>query len=203
MSERRRPNEANRTMLESPPHRHLIFLAGFMGSGKSTIGPILANTLGFDFVDIDRRIEAVEGKSVSEIFFKEGEAGFRRLERRLLEEIAGRDHCVVSLGGGTIASEEIFDLIRRNGILVYLQLPPGEIFKRVQHKTNRPMLKDGEGNLLPADLMQERIDALLKRREEFYRQADVTISTEKKRVGITVDEIVRKLSPLLKRRSAS
>jgi shikimate kinase len=179
------------------PRKSLIFLAGFMGSGKSTIGPILANTLGFEFVDVDKSVEKKAQKRVIDIFVSSGEQTFRVIERAALEEVAQKDHCVVSLGGGTIASEENFQLIRQSGIIVYLQLPPEEILQRVHHRTDRPLLTGESGEKLPKEAMERRIQELLARREEFYARADVVIRTDKKRVGTTVDEIVRKLKGLV------
>ncbi len=106
--------------------KSLIYLAGFMGSGKSTIGPILANSLGFEFVDIDKLVEQKAGKRIVDIFAAEGEQTFRAFEQMSLKEVAARSHCVVSLGGGSIANEENFHLIRESGIIVYLQLSAGK-----------------------------------------------------------------------------
>jgi len=109
---------------KSHQKKSLIYLAGFMGSGKSTIGPILANTLGFDFVDLDRFVEQKAAKRIKEIFTTDGEQAFRALEQASLVEVSGRTQCVVSLGGGIIANEENFRLIRDSGVIVYLQLAP-------------------------------------------------------------------------------
>ncbi len=84
-----------------------------MGSGKSTIGPILANTLGFEYIDVDRFIEQKTQKQIVEIFSTEGEQAFRMLERNALRELTEFDHCVISLGGGTIANEENYQLVSR------------------------------------------------------------------------------------------
>jgi shikimate kinase len=185
-------------MSEQPrPKKNLIYLAGFMGSGKSTIGPILANTLGFDFVDVDRFVEKKAEKRIIDIFSTEGEQAFRVLERSTLQEVSTLDHCVVSLGGGTIAYEENFQLIRQSGIIVYLQLAPEEIHQRVHHRTDRPLLTDPSGGKLPEEAMQQRIQELLNQREEFYARADLIIRTDKKKVGTTVDEIVRRLRGLI------
>lgn len=175
----------------------LIYLAGFMGSGKSTIGPILANALGFDFADIDRLIEEKAGISIREIFAQRGEQAFRVLEREVLMEMSGQTDRVIALGGGTIANEENFRLIRENGILVYLQLPPEDLVRRVKHKSDRPLLNDEEGNKLSEDILKQRIEHLLQHRKQFYERADVVIATEKQRVGVTVDEIVRRLRKLI------
>ncbi len=178
-------------------HQSLIFLTGFMGSGKSTIGPILANTLGYEFADIDKLIERNAEKRIVEIFTTDGEERFREIERTVLEQVADHDHMVISLGGGTIANEENFSFIRKHGIIVYLQLSPEEIIQRVRHRSDRPMLKDEEGEMLPPGILEDRITELLSRREPFYARADVIIPADKKRVGITVDEIVRRIRPML------
>ncbi len=173
--------------------KRLVFLAGFMGSGKSTIGPILANTLGFDFVDIDIAIEKRFGKSIVQVFAEDGEASFRTVEREILRELVERSECVISLGGGTLANEENLDLIRQNGVIVYLHLSPEGIFQRVRHKMHRPLLRAEDGTMLSVAELQEKIERLLKAREQYYEKAHVIVSTDEKRVGITVDEIVKRL----------
>jgi len=173
--------------------KSLIYLAGFMGSGKSTIGPILANTLGFEFVDLDKFVEQKAAKKIREIFAIDGEQAFRALEQASLVEVSGRRHCVVSLGGGTIANEENFRLIRDSGVIVYLQLSPEEITMRVHHRTDRPLLTAPDGEKLSPEEIQQRVGELLTKREQFYSRADVIIQADRKRVGATVDEIVRRL----------
>ncbi len=171
----------------------LIFLTGFMGSGKSTIGPILANTLGFEYLDMDRHIEERTKKQISEIFSSEGEQAFRALERRALLELVQRNHYVISLGGGTIANDDNCRLVLQNGILVYLKLSPDEIIQRVQYRTDRPMLKDEQGNQLAPEELRNRVLDLMNRREKFYARADVIITSDNMRVGATVDEIMKNI----------
>lgn len=175
-----------------------VYLTGFMGCGKSTIGPILANVLGFEFVDIDRAIEAETGKSVNDIFFEHGEEHFRTIERRLLTELSSRRNIVISLGGGTIVDPQAFNRITGSGIVVYLKTSPEQIFRRLHHKTDRPMLHDRNGELLDEEKLRRRIMELYAVREPLYAKADIIVPTGDMRVGIAVDEIVRKLSPLLK-----
>ena len=176
-----------------PIAKKLIYLAGFMGSGKSTIGPILANTLGYQFVDVDRQIEQERGKSVTSIFNEEGEAAFRAFEHSILEKVCDLDQVVVALGGGTVAYEENFQLLRSSGVIVYLQLSPEAAVRRMRNKTDRPMLKDEKGNSLLPDALEQRIASLLSVREEFYNRADIIIPTEQHDVGRTVDDLVRRL----------
>lgn len=177
--------------------KSLIFLTGFMGSGKSTIGPILANTLGFDYLDIDKHIEQKTKKLVSEIFHSEGEHVFRALERHALLELTELNHCVISLGGGTIANEENCQLVLQKGILIYLKLSLEEIIQRVQYRSDRPMLKDEHGNQLTQQELKNRVLDLMARREKFYACADVVIRADKMRVGATVDEIMKNIHGIM------
>jgi shikimate kinase len=173
--------------------KSLIFLTGFMGSGKSTIGPILANTLGFKYLDVDRHIEQKTNKRVAEIFSSDGEQTFRALERDALLELTRLNHCVISLGGGTIADEENCQLVLQKGILVYLKLSPEEIIHRVQYRSDRPMLKDEHGNKLSPPELRNRVLDLMTRRERFYARADIVIAADNMRVGATVDEIMKNI----------
>jgi shikimate kinase len=178
--------------------KSLVFLAGFMGSGKSTIGPILANALGWDFIDIDKNIEQKTDQRIVDIFAAKGEQAFRALEQETLRDLLSRNECVVSLGGGTLTNDENFELIRKNGVIVYLQLSPEKILERVRYKTDRPMLKNNVGNPLTGEELERRIDNLLEQREQYYRKADIVISADSLKVGTTVDAIVKKLRGLLR-----
>ena len=171
--------------------KNLIFLTGFMGSGKSTIAPILANTLGYEYVDIDAEIEKLTGKKVSEIFSEHGEEYFRDVERTLLQEVSRRHGCVVSLGGGTIANENNLKIIKSSGLLIYLKTNADQIFRRLRHKSDRPLLKTAEGERLNEPDLRDRIQKLLITREPFYNQSDFIIQTDESPVGKTVDAIVR------------
>lgn len=177
--------------------KSLIFLTGFMGSGKSTIGPILANTLGYEFVDVDKFIEQKTRKRIVDIFDSEGELAFRALERKTLLELTGLERAVIALGGGTIVNEDNYQLVSEYGVVIYLKLSPEEIIQRVQYRTDRPMLKDSRGNLLSHEALEKRIIELLERREQYYSRADVIIPADKLRIGATVDEIVRQIRGLI------
>jgi shikimate kinase len=177
--------------------KSLIFLTGFMGSGKSTIGPILANTLGYEYIDVDRIIEQKAQKEIVEIFRTEGESAFRLLERNTLRELTELDHSVVSLGGGTIANEENCQIVSQHGVLIYLKLSLEEILQRVQYRNDRPMLKDADGNPLQGQDLESRIHELLTSREPYYSRADVIIHADNMRVGVTVDEIMKHLRGMI------
>lgn len=174
--------------------KSIIFLTGFMGSGKSTVGPILANTIGYEFIDLDQRIEQKEGKKIGEIFATEGEKKFRNSERAMLREILTSTSTVISLGGGTVTNDETLELIKKNGIMIYLKSDADHIFKRLRTKSDRPMLRDDQGNLLDGNDLMTKIQNLLDTRSPFYEQADIIISTDDKKIGYTIDELAKKIS---------
>lgn len=182
-------------------HHSLIFLTGFSGSGKSTIGPLLANSLGFEFIDLDREIETAAGKSINQIFTEEGEAAFRELELRTLERIGEKERLVVSLGGGVLENNRCFDIIRSLGTLIYMKSSPEILAGRLQHKTDRPLLKGADGEKLAREEIRQRIAALLEKREPRYQQADLVIVTDSKKIGATVEEMTRKIERHIRRAS--
>src|SRR5512140_1691574 len=104
-----------------------IYLTGFMGSGKSTIGPILANTIGYEFVDIDRAIEASQQMSVNAIFRQQGETGFRRIEQMMLLTYSAVPGLVIALGGGTLTDPDSLRLVLSTGIVIYLKISQDQI----------------------------------------------------------------------------
>lgn len=177
--------------------KDIIYLTGFMGSGKSTIGPILANTIGYEFVDIDKTIETAAKKTIMEIFADNGEGYFRELEKRAIQEISKAHGHVVSLGGGTITKQENLSIIRSTGVLVYLKMAPEEILQRLKFKADRPLLRAADGTLLSNPQLLEQIVRLLTEREPFYSQADVIVHAAGKKVEHIVDEIVRKIRTLI------
>jgi shikimate kinase len=177
--------------------KNLIYLTGFMGSGKSTIAPILANTLGYSSRDIDAEIERITGKKVSDIFTDFGEPYFRGIEHTLLQESARLEGYIISLGGGTIANHANLGIVKSAGILVYLSASVDQILRRVKTKVNRPLLLAPNGERLGEDELRSRISRLLRDRAPFYEQADVTILTGDQPVGLTIDKIVRAINQLV------
>jgi len=147
--------------------RKLVCLSGFMGSGKSTTGRLLASQLGWTFVDLDRRITDAAGQSIPEIFSKRGEAEFRRLEheqlsRVLAEAIGDQKPRIVSLGGGTVAQPQNLAILHDSGAaLIWLDCPIEELLVRCAQITDRPLFRD-EGSF--RRLYQERLP--------FYEMSD-------------------------------
>jgi len=173
--------------------KDLIFLTGFMGSGKSTIGAILANTIGYQFVDLDLFIEQSTDMKISEIFREKGEAHFRALEQKIIQELVQGSRVVISLGGGTTTHRPTLDLIKSSGILVYLKADTEHLLRRLRSKTGRPLLKDEQGNLLDVEHLQQRIEEMVEKRKEYYEQAQLIVHTDDKKIGFTVDELAKKL----------
>src|SRR5262249_39728890 len=147
---------------------------------------------GYKFLDIDKVIEEKTGKRVSEIFSDEGEGYFRETERRILLAASADNHCVVSLGGGTITNPANLSLVKSSGILIFLKTDTEQIFQRVKFKEDRPLLRAPDGTRLTDEELLRRVREMLATREPFYAQADIIIETSGQRVGITVDQIVRK-----------
>lgn len=147
-----------------------VVLLGFMGTGKSAVGRYLAKDLRYHFIDTDQLIEEKTHQSISEIFKQEGEAHFRRLESQVAQEVAQRERCVISTGGGMVLSPTNLEALGRNGILVSLQSRPEIILKRVQKRVGRRPLLEGSDPL-------SEIRRLLSEREPYYRRAVFTLDT--------------------------
>jgi len=175
-----------------------IYLTGFMTSGKSTIGPILANVLGYDFYDLDREIENIEKLTVVEIFEKHGEQYFREAESKILNELVKKDNLVISLGGGTIVNKNNFDMMKRTGKIIYLKVSPETLYKRLRHKTDRPIFKDLVLNNKNEKDFMKRISELMEKRKHFYELSDIIIDTELTPLGKTIDRIAKKIIMLNK-----
>jgi shikimate kinase len=167
----------------------IIYLTGFMGSGKSTIGPILANTLGWDYYDLDKVIEEKEGKKVREIFEKEGEKYFRDVERKTFKELSQNQNLIISLGGGTLGNKQNLDWLKNNGKLIYLKISPDAAYERLKNKRDRPMLTPNGVTNMSKDKFMLLIKNLLSQREKFYEQSDIIIDTDNISIGKTVDKI--------------
>ncbi|MBD3246188.1 MAG: shikimate kinase [Candidatus Omnitrophica bacterium] len=147
-----------------------IYLVGFMATGKTSGGRILARKLNRRFLEMDEVIEAREGMPIVKIFSEKGEPYFRAAETQLLEEISRKNDLVVSCGGGVMCREENIKILKSSGIVVALDSSPEKIYARTKDETNRPLLN------VPDPL--KKITALLKVRAPYYAQAHFTVQTD-------------------------
>jgi len=161
-----------------------VILTGFMGTGKTTIGRLLAERLHVRFIDTDARIEELEGRSVAAVFAEEGEPYFRAVERRVIAEAVQTD-AVVATGGGAIVDPVNYRCMHAAGPIVCLTADPDVIFARTATDNGRPLLNNGE--------RRARITELLAERAAAYAQADITVDTSHADVRATVDEILARL----------
>ena len=174
-----------------------IYLTGFMTSGKSTLGRILANVLGWNFYDLDREIESDESKRITEIFELKGEPYFRDIETKKLKILSLEKNVIISLGGGTIVNEENVNFIVKNGKLIYLKVEPEIIYTRIKKKTDRPLFKD----FVLAENSKEdfinKIKTMLGEREKYYKKADLVFDVDNSPIGITVDRLAKIINRVL------
>jgi shikimate kinase len=170
-----------------------VFLTGFMATGKSKIGRLLASRMRRIFIDTDDMIEARAGKAIAAIFADEGEERFRALERECVVEAASQA-AVIALGGGAIAQEENWKAIGdTDGILICLEADVDTILERVSRRDTRPLLAG-----LSHEEKREKITAMLAERAPYYRRAHITVrSSEDRRPVDTVTELL----DLLQRRA--
>lgn len=170
-----------------------IFLTGFMATGKSKIGRILAQRLGRIFVDTDALIVETAGKSIPRIFAEDGETAFRRIERSCVVRAAGMREAVIALGGGAVTHEENRDTIRASGVCLCLRASAETIFTRLRRtEGERPLM----AGLNDEDRMA-KIRSMLAARAPFYDRADVFVeSTECRTLEETVELAVSALEGL-------
>jgi shikimate kinase len=140
----------------------LLILVGMMGAGKTTVGRLLARATGFDFIDCDRELEARSGVPIATIFELEGEAGFRRREAALIDELTQRSKTVLATGGGAVLREDNRAHLRARGLVIYLQASADEIARRTANDRSRPLLQTADP--------RARIVELLQQREPLYAQ---------------------------------
>lgn len=159
-----------------------IVLVGFMGTGKSRVGRILAQRLGYVFVDMDAAIEEREGRAISRIFAENGEPYFRSLERSLVQELAGKGNQVIATGGGIVLNPDNIRDFERTGLVVCLMASPEVILSRVQHETHRPLLATGD--------KLGRIQELLAKRQALYDAISKRVATDELSPETVADRIL-------------
>lgn len=162
-----------------------IFLIGFMGSGKSTLGAQLARRLDYQFVDMDQLIEDTAEMSIPEIFDEHGEKVFRKWEHDILRELCQGENMVVSTGGGVPCHSGLMDLMNSKGTTIYLKLSPEALLSRLMRsRTERPLIKGKSEREL-----REFIKSKLKEREEFYLKASRVVDG----LNMTAESLARLL----------
>lgn len=150
----------------------IVFLVGYMGCGKSTLGRQMAHEMGCAFLDTDEMLEKQEGMSVSEIFAEKGETAFRDMERKAVESLEGMEHAVVSTGGGLPCFGDNMTLMNKMGFTVYIDVPVEVLVGRIARTgAKRPLIAAKSGEELEA-FVRDNVQA----REPFYRQARMTVS---------------------------
>jgi len=162
-----------------------IFLIGFMGSGKSTLGSKLAHRIGYNFIDMDRLIEETAELSVPEIFSEHGEEVFRKWESDILHELCHREKVVIATGGGAPCHSRLMDLMNNHGTTVYIRLSPEELKSRlIRSRTERPLIKGKSEEELIA-----YIHKLLEQREKYYNSASMVVDG----INLQSEELARQL----------
>jgi shikimate kinase len=158
-----------------------IILVGFMGTGKSTVGKRLAKVLGWSFVDTDAEIGDVTGLNISEIFRRHGETRFRSEERLVVKRLKEREHCIIATGGGTVLDPQNWEDLSKTGVMITLYAPLDEIYERIGHRSDRPLLKGS----------REEVQKLWEERQPIYGKADWILDTTDKGIDEVVVEIIQ------------
>ncbi len=163
-----------------------VVLVGFMGTGKTAVGKVLARRLGMKFVDMDDAIEVREGMKISDIFEKKGEPYFRSVEKAAVNDISSQSGLVVAAGGGAVIDEENIRNFKSGGVIFCLVATPDRIFERTKGHIHRPLLNVSDP--------KEKISELLAKRAQYYARADYRIDT----TDLPVDGVVDKIMEYLK-----
>lgn len=162
--------------------KDVIFLVGFMGSGKTAVGKALAEKLGYSFLDTDEMVEKKEGRSIHQIFKESGEGYFREKEWEALFSLEGLSRAIVSTGGGLFLGAPQRTFIKEQGVSMWLNAPFDEMLKRLKHSPARPLFKD-----------EESLREMLENRKAKYTLADYEVRTG----GLSIDEIIERVLSVL------
>ncbi len=165
--------------------RNNIVLTGFMGTGKTAVGKILARRLGFVLVDVDGEIEREQKTTITDIFRQRGEVAFRDIESAMIKKLSGIINAVLSTGGGAVLRDENIDALRKNGTIVCLSASPETILRRTSSSKHRPLLQ--------VDDPLQKIKELYDYRRPYYEKADIIINTDDMSPLQVAEEIIRQV----------
>ena len=160
-----------------------LYLVGFMGTGKSTVGRQVARQISFEFLDSDHEIERLQGQPVSKIFAERGEAAFRAMEREFIEGGHPAKKCVISCGGGLVVPPGMLELLRSRGVVICMHAPIETILQRTMHASHRPLLQ--------VENPEQRLRELYAQREELYRRTGTMVLTDKRPLREIVAHVLR------------
>lgn len=164
-----------------------IFLVGLMGAGKTTVGRLLSKRLGKAFYDSDHEIESRTGVNIPVIFELEGEAGFRRREAAVIDDLTKMRDIVLATGGGAVLSKQNRERLSQNGLVVYLRATVTDLWQRTRHDKNRPLLQ--------TDDPRAQLERLFAERDPLYREiADIVIDTGEQSVNAIVQHLEETLA---------
>jgi shikimate kinase len=163
-----------------------IYLVGFMGTGKSTVGKALAKVLNKEFKDLDELIEERENRKIVEIFEQFGEQYFREVETAVVREISERENLVIATGGGVVVNEENFSLLKKSGTLITLVASPEAIYERIKDSIERPLLN--------VENPLDTIKRMLFERAYYYIKSDFIVDTTEREI----DDIISEICELIK-----
>ncbi|HOU01790.1 MAG: shikimate kinase [Bacteroidales bacterium] len=159
------------------PGNKIVYIIGFMGSGKSTAGRKLASSLGWQFIDLDKKIEESAGKHIPDIFEQDGESRFREIESEVLKLTGSLTETIISTGGGTPCHGDNMDYMLSAGLTIYLKMTPEQLTKRLLDSSGeRPLIKN-----VPDDKLQTFIENMLSAREKWYGRANLIVD------GVSID----------------
>ena len=176
--------------------RDNLFLVGMMGAGKSAVGRQLSTRLGMEFIDVDHEIQARTGVSISVIFEVEGEAGFRKREEQLIDELTMRSPIVLATGGGAVLSAATRARLKERGFTIYLHAKAADLWHRTRNDRSRPLLN--------CDDPKKRLEELIEAREGLYREvASLVVETGRPSVTRLVDVIIERLEASRREQVAS
>jgi len=167
-----------------------IILVGMMGAGKTTIGKLLSNKLGYDFIDLDKIIEEKSGVKINTIFEIEGETAFRERELKVLNDSIEKDKVIISTGGGIVTNEKSrAQLIKHNALIIYLKANLQTLCNRLKNDNSRPILN--------VDDKEQVIEKILEEREPYYQDlADMDVDTSHMKSIDVVKFIIKKMDAI-------